>query len=82
MLDTLRQLYPRQMQALRDAKANFEQSSLALDHSSKAGDTTSVGEHLAALKANEAKMAHCACTLGLAIAAFLETAEPDGAQMG
>ena len=75
MLEKLRQLFPRHMQALREAKAHFETTYAAYEDAVQAGDGQKAEILSRALQQSQAAMEQPACTMGLAIACFLTSEE-------
>lgn len=73
LVERLRFLFPKQMQALQDAKARFEATYAAYEEAVQAGDGQKAESLRVALQQSQAAMEQPACTLGLAIAAFLST---------
>src|SRR5260370_11541905 len=70
MLEKLRQLFPRHMQALREAKAHFETTYAAYEDAVQAGDGQKAEILSSAFQPNQGAIGQPPCTPGPALACF------------
>ena len=73
LVDRLRYVFPGQMQALQDAKECFEATYTAYEETLRSGDAQKAETLRTILQESQRALEQPACTLGLAIAVYLET---------
>lgn len=73
LIDRLRYVFPKQMQALQDTKECFEATYTAYEEALRCGDVQKAERLRTVLQESQTALEQAAYTFGLAIATYLET---------